>query len=188
MNGFESACGVEARGKLILLPYLEQRSRGMVLTNKGTLARHLQLIAGDALLNTHDEKLWAVELKIEQRHTGNLFLESWSNRNLENKASHAERGCNPGWMVHCRADLLLYYFLNTDDLYSIDLFALKRWAFGSGSESGHLYQYRERPQSAYQQPNDTHGRLVPLGDLARALGNGIRHCKVAQLSLPLEAA
>ncbi len=78
--------------------------------------------------------MWAVEIKIEQAWTGNLFLETWSKRNLEDKASHAELGSAPGWLLKTRADLLLYYFLDTDDLVTLPVFRLKQWAFGSGEE------------------------------------------------------
>lgn len=188
MNAFYAARGTEAKGMAILLPYLEERSGRYVLTSKGTLARHLQLIAGDVLLNTVDEKLWAVEIKVEEKHTGNLFLETWSNRNLNDKSAHAERGSNPGWLVHCRADALLYYFLDTDDLYTINLFRLKRWAFGSSESAPHIYLHSEKPQSKYVQPNDTHGRVVPISVLHEEISSGIRHCKVRQLSLLSEAA
>lgn len=167
----------------VLLPYLSERSSGLVITSKGRLARYLQLEVGDVLFNTPDEKLWAAEIKAEERWTGNLFLETWSNRNFSDRDSHAERGSNRGWMDHCRADLLLYYFLDADWLYTVDLFRLKQWAFGFGGQDGHIYDYPERAQSKYGQRNETCGRLVPIEDLARALGTGFRRCRVKQLPM-----
>lgn len=74
MNAFETARGVEAQANAVLLPYLQEVSGGrLVLTNKGTLSKWLQESVGDALL-MRDERLYAVELKAERRHTGNLFL------------------------------------------------------------------------------------------------------------------
>lgn len=187
MNGFESARTVEAKGFVILRPYLEEHaSGGLVVTSKGTLAKHLQLIVGDVLFNDRHERLWAVELKIEQRYTGNLFIETWSNRNTESRASHAERGCNRGWLDHCRADLILYYFIDTDDLFVIDLFKLKQWAFGTGENGPNIHRFPEKKQMRYDQKNDTWGRLIHKDVLVGALGVGFKHCRVRQLSLLLE--
>ncbi len=182
MNSFEAASAVEARGMTILLPYLDAAADGrLVITNKGMLSRYLQLIAGDVLINDRNLVLWSIEVKVEAKTTGNLFLETWSNRNLEDKANHASHGSNPGWLIHSRADLLLYYFLDTDDLYIIKLFKLKRWAFGHGEQSGEIYRFPEVSQSKYHQKNDTHGRLVSLSALKEL--KIVRHCKVKQLAL-----
>jgi hypothetical protein len=186
MNGFYSASAVEAEGMAILLPYLEERTDRLVLNLKGPLARHLQLVTGDALVNIADE-LRSIEIKVERRHTGRLFLETWSNRNLEDKVGHASHGSNPGWLFHTRADVLLYYFLDTDDLYAVSVFALKRWCFGYADKPAQIYQWEEVPQKKYSQMNDTHGRCVPIERLQRDLGKGFKHCKVKQLSL-LEGA
>lgn len=182
MNAFEFASEVETSGMRIVRPYLEERSTGLVLNSKGTLSRYLQLIAGDVVISDQLGKMWWIELKTEQRHTGNLFLETWSNRNLEDRSSHAERGSNPGWMFHSRADILMYYFLDTDDLYVVNLFALKRWAFGHGDTYGRIWEYNERPQGKYRQANDTWGRIVPVADLRRDI-SAFRHCKVKQLDM-----
>lgn len=187
MNAFDSACGVEARGRAILLPYLEERSDQLLLVLKGPLARHLQLHTGDMLANFKDGTTRSVELKIEQRFTGNLFLETWSNRNLEDRANHEGIGSNPGWMVHLGCNIIMYYFLDTDDLFAIDAFALKRWAFGHGEVAGNIYRYPEKFQQKYKQKNDTGGRIVPVNDLSKALGRAFRQCKVRQLQL-LESA
>ena len=170
MSGFSDARSVERRGMMVLEPFLRETSDNgqYVLVSKGPLARHIQQEMGDAFINRNGRFL-AVEVKIEQRPTGNLFLEVWSNRNLEDKESHAERGCNPGWMFKLRADLLFYYFLESDELYIIDMFSLKRWAFGHGDKPGSLLteRYKERPQSRYSQMNDTWGRLVPVSDIIK---------------------
>lgn len=183
MNAFEGASMVEARGMAVLLPYIEEKAHAgrFVRTCKGPLARFLQEELGDVLVNTSESTIYSAEIKVEQRHTGRLFLETWSNRNLEDKASHAERGSNPGWLFKLRADLLLYYFLDSDDLYTIPLFRLKRWAFGSGDERGRLYDFPEKPQSRYRQLNDTWGRIVDIDVLRREVG--IKHTKVQQIAM-----
>lgn len=173
-NAFDAARGIEKRGRDILAPYFEERTAGLVFTDKGKLARFIQEHAGDFLFNDKRHKtMYAAEMKIEQKHTGNLFLETWSNRNLEDKQRHADLGSNVGWLAKCRADFLVYYFLDSDDLYVIDLFGLQRWAFGYAKPEtadgkpmpGRIYQYWEVRQKAYNQLNDTWGRLVPVEDL-----------------------
>lgn len=182
MNAFAAASRVEQQGLALLLPYLTERAyQGRIVsTSAGTLARTLQHHFGDVLMNTDASTVWALEIKIEQHWTGNVFLETWSNRNLDSKASHAERGSAPGWLVTTRADLLLFYFLDTDDLVVAPAFRLKRWAFGSGEEGG-AYGWPERRQRRYDQPNDTWGRVVPVDVLERE--TGARRLRVRQMEL-----
>src|ERR1043166_1316452 len=107
MSGFESARVVEARGLSVLTPFLDERADGrFVLFDKGPLARALQETTGDGVFNVEDGGTFFVEIKCERKWTGNLFLETWSNRNLEDRQSHARRGCNPGWLYKLNADLL----------------------------------------------------------------------------------
>ena len=188
MNAFESASMVETRGMARLLPYIEERSYEgrFVRTCKGPLARFVQEELGDVIVNVNEDKIFAAEIKIEQRHTGNLFLETWSNRNLDSQSEHASRGCNPGWLLKLRADCLLYYFLDTDDLYSIPLFRLKRWAFGSRTMNARLYDFPELSQGKYNQMNETVGRIVPIHIIRKEVG--LKHTKVQQLSLMDDAA
>lgn len=182
MSGFTLANKVEAAGMALLLPYLEETADGrVVVTNKGVLARYVQREIGDAILNDRAGRMWSVEIKVERHHTGNLFLEVWSNKNLADPHSHAERGSTMGWLYHSRADLLFYYFLDTDDLYIIRLFELKRWAFGSDDKCGRIYAFRESRQKEYDQLNDTHGRIVPVSVIAEEIG--LKHVKVRQLEL-----
>lgn len=186
MNGFDSARGVETQGNSIILPYLKELSDGrLVLTDKGTLSKWLQKCLGDAVVNIRD-RVYAVELKHEAKHTKNLFIEIWSNRNLEDRASHAERGQTTGWLMHLKSDLLLYYFLDKDFLYSIDLFELKRWIFGHGDSFGRwgTGSLRHALQRRYSQRNDTIGLLVPCKLLWEELPVGaFRWTRVKQYEL-----
>lgn len=185
---FEAKRMIEADGFSVLRPYLEERSSGLVVTSKGTLARWLQESVGDVLLNAKaTDRLFAIELKCEQKHTGRLFLETWSNKNLNCSKSHAERGCNPGWLWKIRSDLLLYYFIDRDILYSLDVFELKRWAFGYGKRGdekrGRLHEHAE-VLVRDDQMNDTWGRPVPVDVLYRQLPAGaIRQTSVVQRTL-----
>ena len=188
MNSFDKAREVEARSLAILMPYLLEESDGrLVLTSKGRLAPFLQETVGDLMMNTPDGRLWSVELKAEiENKWGNFFFETWSNRNLEDRDSHAFRGSNVGWLAKLRADMLFYHFIESDDLYIFDLFKLKRWAFGGGETTGRLYQYPERRQSKYQQRNDTWGRCVPIPVIKRDLSP--KHIHPQQLTLFEESA
>lgn len=169
MTGFSNARQVESQGMLALANFIRERADNgqFVLVNKGPLAKHIQEAMGDLLYN-RSGRLFAVEVKVEaeNRH-GNLFLEVWSNRNLEDRDSHAERGSNPGWMFKIRADLLFYYFLRSDELYIADVFKLKRWLFGHGEAPGALPRFAPKRQSKYQQRNDTWGICVPISLLSQ---------------------
>lgn len=167
MNAFNNARLVEAEGLAILRPFLDERANGrLIMLDKGPLARALQQTTGDCIFQCPKGRAWSVEVKTEEKHTGNLFLESWSNRNLENPDDQALIGSNPGWMLKLRCDLLMYYFLNTDQLYVLDFFKLRQWAF----KDWHIAEFPERPQGKRVQANDAWGWCVPIHVLRRTLG------------------
>lgn len=183
MSGFRESQKVETRSRAILLPFLEEHSNGrFVVTDKGPLARAFQLQCGDVLFNDHAGRIRAVELKAEEEEKwGNFFLETWSNRNLDRMCDHCERGSNQGWLYHTRADTLFYHFLDTGRLYIIDLFKLKRWAFGYGTGAGRIYSFPEKPQSKYSQLNDTHGRCVPISVVRSEVGFKVFYPQQAEM-------
>ena len=164
MNAYTDACLVEQRGMSVLLPFLESRAyRGQVIqVAKGPLARHFQRSFGDLLIATGPGAVASVEIKVQRRWTGNLFLEVWSNRNLDDRGSHIERGSTPGWLVTCRADVVGFHFLDADTVLFLPLFRLQQWAFGVGDQPGRIYAFPERTQRRYAQRNDTWGRIVPV--------------------------
>lgn len=186
MNAFARTRTVEARGIAVLEPYLKETAYDgrFVMLNRGAMARSLQLSAGDAIMNSDADRFWTLEIKVEEenRH-GNLFLETFSNKNLNDRVKHANHGTNVGWMLHSRADLLLYYFLSSDDLYVLDLFPLQQWAFGHRDADGNIWTsgFRERPQSKYEQLNDTWGVCVPIGQIPACAR--VRHRHVKQIPL-----
>jgi hypothetical protein len=181
MNAFEQSLLVTARSLTILTPFLEERHGHFIVTDKGRLSRFLQKEVGDLMLNDKSGRVWTIEVKAEERFTGNLFLETWSNRNLDDVMRHAEVGSTIGWLYGSRADVLLYHFIGDDKLYAFSFFALKRWAFvhpskrlrmaepdasGIRSENvGRIYDFRECVQQRYNQRNQTCGRLVPIKTL-----------------------
>lgn len=162
MNGYQKACRVEKESTDDLLAFLDQQSDNgrFVLTAKGRLSRELQKTYGDAMVNAADGQIWCIEFKVETTHTGNLFIETWSNRSRFNR----------GWLDHLETDILLYYFRDAETLYSIDFKALKSWAFGSGDRPGSIYRYPEVRQRKYDQRNDTWGRKVPIVVVEREVG------------------
>lgn len=203
MSGIAQSRSVEARSWLLLEPFLQQVSEGRyVLTNKGRLSKSLQGTVGDLLFNDRDGRLWGVELKAEEEYRGNLFLETWSNRNLNDPQSHADRGSNPGWLMKTRADLLFYHFLDADALFIMNMFMLKRWAFQVVSKNrsefasrirsepltGRIYDFPEREQKKYSQLNDTWGRCVPISVLADELPVPPHRHSVEQLRLEMDGS
>jgi hypothetical protein len=182
MNAFNAGKKIEAQSMAILQRFLDDRDNRWVMTNKGPLARYLQEVLGDFIINTAKQECWTVECKAElENRYNNFFLETWSNRNLENRASHGERGSNPGWLKKCRADLLFYHFVGPDDLYIINLFRLQQWALGHGDVKGRMYDFPEKPQSKYVQLNDTWGRCVPISVVKEEVG--FRHVNPKQIPL-----
>lgn len=158
MNGFDAARTVEQRSLKILLPFVQQRAFNgqYVVTSKGPLARELQKTVGDVFYNSDPETIYSAEIKAEEsKKHGNFFLETWSNR----------ARFTLGWMFNLKTDLLLYYFLEEDELYAIPFLKLRKWAF----HDGRIYQYPERQQAKYDQLNDTWGRCVPCQTICREL-------------------
>lgn len=154
MSAFNDARKVEAIGLIPVLSYLRDIAfNGQVVeTNKGSLCFELQAMAGDVLFNDKQGNCVSVELKFEQRHTGNFFFETWSNRSPSMP--------KPGWTKTLRSDYVLYFFLDTYELYIIDRPKMFEWLFVEGNER----KYPERPQSKYEQLNKTVGLIVPIED------------------------
>lgn len=162
-NAFAIASGVEKKGMEVLLPYIRERSLNgqLVTTEKGRLSMELQARYGDVLFNAKNGEVVAVEVKIEQRNKyGNLFLETWSNRNYQMSKR--------GWLDTLNADYIWYYFLDDDELYIIDFPRLWNWCYVAGN----IYNYPEKEQKKYDQLNTTCGRVVPIEHLLAAQQDG----------------
>lgn len=174
MSAFSSTKEIEFRVWERIRPFVEEISDGrLVLVSKGKHARRLQEELGDVLVNVRSrDGMKSIEIKGEEIDTGNVFLEVWSNRNLEDAVSHAERGSNPGWMFKTRADVLLFYFLDTDRLVIVNTFALLKWAFTQcrDNQPWNICRYDEKRQGKYFQRNDTWGMCVPIAHLEKILG------------------
>lgn len=177
MSAIEATRIVEADAWVRLRPFIQEHSNGQfVLIEKSPLARALQETVGDILFNHRKMgRLVSVEVKAEKNHTGNLFLETWSNLNVSDEGSFEERGCNPGWLLKLHPTLLFYYFIDTDRLYIFRFHRLARWAFETRSKcnpegASRLFDFRETAQSKYAQRNKTVGHIVPLSVLREEVG------------------
>lgn len=90
-----------------------------------------------------------LELKIENRWTGNLFVEEYSN---------LEWG-TAGWLFTCKADYICFYFLDTDLLYALPFNQLKRFMLEQPYSRLKRYPSKMAKSSG---KNDTWGVIVPI--------------------------
>lgn len=121
----------------------------MLPQGKGVLA-DLQALVGDGLFVERGMPV-RCEFKVEERWTGNVFLETWSNRSR----------FKLGWLYLCQSDLLVFYFKDQAKLYACRTLDLKRWVFGV-DEPGNRHRLREAKQRKTEQRNDTWGLLCPI--------------------------
>ena len=154
MNAYQQARTIEEVAKRELMPWLMMRSEDVQEVPPGLF---LQRLAGDFIILISGKK-YGFELKAEEKHTNNLYLEVWSNL----------PELTPGWMITSRADYLGYYFLDLKVLYIARMRQLQHWAFGADGKPGQIYRFPEKQQSKYSQLNFTTGRCVPVAELQRA--------------------
>lgn len=163
MSAFDLSRAVETAANSILIPYLRGKAHKnqIVVFGAGRMALEMQKTA-DLVFQKDEKTFYCLEIKAEQSNkSGNLFLETWSNKSR----------LNPGWLVKSRADYLLYYFVDTDELYRIGLPSLQRWAFACDeNHRPNISRYPEKKQSKYDQINDTWGACVPLSEIGRYVG------------------
>jgi hypothetical protein len=156
---------IEAEGKTRVQAFLKAHALdgNFVLFERPTWAESEEFqLFGDGAFNAHNEVLWTVEIKIEQRSYPNLFLETWSH-----KARHT-----PGWFITSKAHLLAHHFLDTDELHMVNLDKLQTWAW---EIPGPSYAYRvdaypEKCPGNDEQGNDGWGRCVPIAVLTAEVG------------------
>ncbi|MHC4621546.1 MAG: hypothetical protein ACYTEQ_27710 [Planctomycetota bacterium] len=170
MNAFVEASKIEAESWRRLMPWIEHSSKNgrCVRIAKGRLSKELQARYGDVFAESEKHGgIIAIEGKAERDYTGNLFLETWSNR----------KWWRLGWMFTLDCDVLLYHFLTSDKgqrLYHVAMNDLRKWAFvqmrDRGDRLGRVWDYRAAKQKRYAQLNDTWGRVVPIQDLKREAG------------------
>lgn len=163
MNSFDDAKLVEQKSLKILRPFIEQRSyHGQyVIVNDGPLARELQAVGFDIIMQTSPGSFTTIDIKAENENKhDNFYVESWSNKSRWRR----------GWFFTIKAELLFYHFVEDYKLYVIEVEKLRRWAFSSEApdEPSRIYRYPERDQKKRMQKNDTWGFCVPILHLERA--------------------
>ena len=163
LNAYEDACLTEVEGKRIAIEFLRAIGATDIVENDTKeLQEH-----GDVRAQI-DNRAYSVEIKTEEENKhGHIFLETWSNLCEEDdgngkKILHDKRG----WLDSNRADMLIYICLKTEEIYTIYMYALKRWAF----LDGRIYSFEEKKQSKRDQKNVTHGRVVPIDILIEEVG------------------
>ena len=113
-----------------------------------------------------------VELKSESKHTGNLFIETWSD---------IRKGVH-GWLYHYADETrLAYAFNDTHTLYTCEMGELRKWAHGEGLDSTiRIKDFREAEQQKYLQRNVTVGGIVPVEVFLREVPSArVHECKEA---------
>lgn len=132
---------------------------GLIDTNFVTQNELCQLRLGDFLLPVHwSGVVQAVEVKGEWKWTGNLFVETWSNR---------IRGGKQGWIYSSCADILLMVYLEKGFVYHIPMEKLWNWCFADQN----LYKNgRKELKVQRDQANITYGIPVPFRELIAPCG------------------
>jgi len=162
VNAFRDQClPIEQQSWDALEPYLKKRAYEgrFVRTAKGPLSLELQKSVGDVLVNSSREHVTCIEVKAEVKHTGNLFLERWSNR----------KRFTPGWLETLSTDLLWCHFIDNDTVYELPFQRVRQWLYwheGTGHPIAH--GFRLAKQGKYEQLNDTWGYIVSLASLKEA--------------------
>lgn len=135
----------------------------VIHTGRAKQSAYLQRLIGDHIVPTPDGAVSTVEVKTERRHTGNLFLETWSNRTEDGEFRR------DGWVFTLRADTILFFFLDVEVCYCVPLNRLREWAFIEGN----MYRHPERAAGMSvrgEQRNNTVGHPVPVDAMRAAVG------------------
>lgn len=176
MGALNKALSVETRGKKIIYDYLEfkNNSYAQIYDKFDGVCEKTMQKHGDFIMFHKNGKMDWIEVKVEEenRH-GNFFIETFSNKNISSISNHYERASTPGWIYTSRAGWIFYYFINSDELFMLPLFELKKWLLGEDETNiGHpvIDRYKEKSQDKYVQLNDTWGRCVPITDVLNQLG------------------
>ena len=132
-------------------------------TNDARNRVFLQRAIGDYLILHEPTRQWhSLDVKTEAKYTGNLFVESWSNKT-------ANRHARDGWIFTLGSDWLVMVYLDVRSVFIVDLPKLKNWCV----VEGRMLDYREATVHRYQdgeQKNRTTGHLVPWAVLVETIG------------------
>lgn len=116
------------------------------------------------------DEVSAIDFKIEEKnpfktedYSGNLFIESWSNRKIYRR----------GWFYTSKADLIDYCFIEDKISYLFQLDELRDWLICENA----IKTFIEVEQNKYEQNNDTWGYLVSIDKLIENI-----KCKILSLT------
>jgi hypothetical protein len=114
MGLFAQKLLVEEKSEAFILPLLKKRG--------WEISKHYPVrdARGDYKI-TRGQETFNIELKAEQRTTGNLFIEEFSNYAPGEYAPTGLSRTTLGWFLTLKADLVIYHFLDTDKVYKLDL-------------------------------------------------------------------
>jgi hypothetical protein len=163
MTAYDTCLSVEAKGQEIITSWLRQLGHVVVFNRHDIRNAEFQTYGDLIVKRAVKDKHELVELKIEETNIyGNLFIETWSNKNW----------WNPGWLYKTKADWLFYYFIKEDQLYQMKMENLRRFLFETHNTGKveTFAKYQEKPQKKYNQPNQTFGLCVPISDLLKQTG------------------
>lgn len=120
-----------------------------------------QRTIGDYVVPLCDGTVAGVEVKTERRHTGNVFIETWSNRTRDTERRR------DGWIRTLQADAIVFLFLDEECAYVAPFLPLQDWCL----YEGRVYDYPEkvvRMSRDGEQPNVTIGHPAPVSVLLAA--------------------
>jgi len=154
MDDYAHSLEVEKWGNKVIEDFFKTFSNFYFLKDK-----YYQYNFGDYKLIFKNGQIVYVEVKTELRYTGNIFIETFSDKNRN----------VPGWIHPSRlknCGYILFFFLDVMLFYIFNLNQLKFWCYGP-SLYGNNYRfedYREVEQKKYIQKNLTCGRLIHIQD------------------------
>jgi len=163
----QARLGTERAGRRLVMPYIRKISEegkylvlpsiGEADRNKDT-CRELQQY-GDIFVQLGNGQMETIELKTEKENKyGNLFIVIWANK---------PRGTfegRSGWLYTSKADVLLYTFLDTKEIFRANFKELKEWVEERKDE------FEEKVNWKNTQHNIIVGRVIPI---KRLLQEGI---------------
>jgi hypothetical protein len=156
--------GIEQVGRDLVRPLIESWIQPGCLwdTNSARQTALWQRFMGDYAGKTLGrDELVGIEVKTEQRYTGNLFVESWSNK------SHYRT--RDGWIFTLNADVLVMVYLDVRAAMVMRLDKLKHWCL----EEGNLYRFPEKlvhRSADGEQKNQTVGYPIPFVAILEPVG------------------
>ncbi len=160
---------VERLGIELAMPLLEQWAGGrkelIIDTRRMEQREHRQRTIGDYILPACDSFTSCWEVKAEQEFTGNLFIETWSNRTTAT-GDDGTPMWRKGWIETLETDYMLFVFLNVRGAFKVPFIYLQRWFL----HKGNFVNYREvevKKSREQEQRNKTWGCPVPIADMLK---------------------